>query len=371
MPDLIAALNVGSSSLKARVVAADAPDDLVLACLFDRIGTESGRLRVSRPGAPPMSEACNVPDAASALGRFAHLVEESVPDGRVTAVGHRVVHGGRDFTGPVRVDDVVLSRLDGLSALAPLHQPAAISGIRTAIEHFPKALQIACFDTAFHASKPWVQDIYALPAEFYDAGVRRYGFHGLSCQSVLRRLRRDDPVAAESNLVIAHLGSGASVTAVSRGVSQFCSMGFSTLDGLAMGTRPGHLDPGVILHFLRGGMSVDDLEELLYRRSGLLGLSGLSNDLRDLLNSDSEKARNAVEVFVARCVEEIARASAVIGGADLLIFCGGIGENATALTEEIAGRLAFLRRPDGGRLTARVVPTDEEAEIVAEVLTLV
>ena len=363
MDELILALNVGSSSIKMQAATSAEVGRPLFAARIDRIGVGQGTLELVLPGRTKRRQATTARDHAAALEICADALTHALPGRRIAAVGHRIVHGGPDLAAPVAVDDALMEQLDALVPLAPLHQPHSLGGIRLARALYPQALQVACFDTGFHLGKPREQDSFALPRRYYDAGLRRYGFHGLSCQSVLRSLGAAGEDVATLRLVIAHLGNGCSVTAVAGGRSQSNSMGFSTLDGVAMSTRCGRIDPGVLLYLLRGGMTPGELETLLYTQSGLLGLSGLSSDIRDLLASDRAEAAEAVIFFVARVAEEIARAAAVLGGIDLVVFCGGIGENAASIREGVQGRLKFLSAGDRGpRFT--VVETREETEIL-------
>ncbi len=295
------------------------------------------------------------------------------------AVGHRVVHGGADFTVPVLIDPVVLAALDQLAPLAPLHQPHNLAAIRAMQALRPDLPQIACFDTGFHATQAAVTKSYALPRYLTDAGVRRYGFHGLSYEYVSARLRAVAPGLATGQVIIAHLGNGASLCAISDGASVDTTMGFTALDGLMMGTRCGALDPGVVLHLLRNyGLGVDAIEDLLYRKSGLLGVSGISGDMRVLLASIAPEARDAIELFVFRIVREIGALAASLGGLDGLVFTAGIGENAPTIRAAVADRLGWLgvtldpaaNARGTGRISTGasatevwVVPTDEETMI--------
>ena len=259
------------------------------------------------------------------------------------AVGHRVVHGGAALHAPTWLDRGMIADLASLTPLAPLHQPPALHAVEALLAQAPECPQLAAFDTAFHAHLPEINRHYALPARVRDAGVVRYGFHGIAYASIAAQLTRIAPGIAAGRVVAAHLGSGASVCAMRDGVSQHTSLGFSTLDGLPMSTRCGALDPGVLLHLLQTeGWSLADCERLLYRESGLIGLSGLSCDMRTLLESDSEAAAFAVEFFVARVAETIAAMATALGGMDALVFSGGIGERAAEVRARVAARLAWL-----------------------------
>lgn len=364
MSALLIALNVGSSSLKFAVARASAPSTQILSGAADRLGSDASSLRFSASGGEATKKALPGAVHADALAEVAAAIASAYPDSTVTSVGHRIVHGGADFLQPTEINEAVLAALEGLITLAPLHQPPGLKGIRTIAGLYPDARQVACFDTAFHASKPWVHEAIALPERFYDMGLRRYGFHGLSCQSICRMLLAEGYPFDDRKLVIAHLGNGCSATAVRGGKSIACSMGFSTLDGLAMGTRPGRVDVGAVLHLLHQGFDVHDVEDLFYRRAGMLGLSGISNDMRDLLRSDDPKAGRAVDFFVERAVEEISRMAGALRGLDTVVFCGGIGENATEIRDRICDGLTFL----GPETLVR--QTDEESEILLETATL-
>jgi len=365
--DAILALNAGSSSIKfALAPAADGAAPL-LSGLVDRIGATQSVLSLAGPDGRACKQPVTAADHGAALAAIGDAIAARHPDLAIRGVGHRIVHGGADFAAPVTLTPAIRDALRALVPLAPLHQPAGLAGIDTAAALYPAALQVACFDTAFHAGKPWVHTAMALPAEYQDAGLRRYGFHGLACQSVCRTLRAHGYPLDDRAIVIAHLGNGCSVTALQRGRPVTSSMGFSALDGLVMGTRCGRIDPGAILHLLRQGMDVDALEDLLYRRSGLLGLSGLSNDMRDLDRADTDAARRAIEMFTMRAIEEIARCAGAMGGLDAIVFSGGIGENAGAIRDAIARGLAFLPGRDGAGLEIRICPAREEDELLRSV----
>ena len=273
---------------------------------------------------------------------------------RLVAVAHRVVHGGERFRAATLVDEPVIEALAGYCPLAPLHQPHNIEGIRRLREHWPDVPQIACFDTAFHAPMPEREYRFALPESLFRQGIRRYGFHGLSYRHVVDTL---DSLRGRSTgrALLAHLGGGASLCAVRDGKSQASTMGFTALDGLMMGTRSGSLDPGVVLYLLQEGWDPGHIERLLYRESGLLGVSGLSPDLRVLRQSREPAAARAIDLFTARLVREAGAMTAVLGGLDLLAFTGGIGEHDADLRQEMAKRLEFLgvRLDDGRNRAAR------------------
>jgi len=299
--------------------------------------------------------------------------------GQVAAVGHRVVHGGPDLVQPALVDDATIAKLRALIPLAPLHQPHNIAGIEATMKAFPSIPQVACFDTAFHRSHPFVEDTFALPRSYYDEGVRRYGFHGLSYEYITRELRTVAPRIAEGKVIIAHLGNGASMCAVKAGRSIASTMSFTALDGLAMGTRCGQIDPGVLLYLMaEKKMSADQISDLLYKDSGLKGMSGLSQDMRELEASDQPAARDAIAYFVARARRELGALAAALDGADAIVFTAGIGEHAWRVREAILAGMEWMgvhldreaNRAGVQIITvpasptiAYVIPTDEELMI--------
>lgn len=323
-------------------------------------------------------------DAAGACAAvLAALRRRSLLPPRV--VVHRVVHGGARFAAPVEVDDAMVDALAALAPLAPLHQPANLAALAAARAAFPDARHVACFDTAFHADWPDAARRFALPRRLHEAGIRRYGFHGLAHAFAARCLREAMPGARRA--VVAHLGGGSSLCALADFISRDCSMGYSPLDGLPMATRCGALDPGVLLE-LAGprGMGVDTLSELLYRQSGLLGVSGLSADLRDLLASDAPEARQAIDLYVHHLVRGIGAMAATLGGLDALVFSGGIGERAAPVRAAACARLGFLGvdidpaanatnaavlESQDSRVAVRIVACDEEAEMAREAFALV
>jgi acetate kinase len=300
------------------------------------------------------------------------------------AVGHRVVHGGTDHVAPAEVTSALLADLDALTALDPLHMPHNIAPIHAVAAARSTLPQVVCFDTAFHHTLPLVARSVALPRELQAAGIRRYGFHGLSYEFIAGRLAKDAPVLASGRVIVAHLGSGASLCALQNGRSIATTMGFSTLDGLVMATRCGSLDPGVLLYLARQGRSFTDIEDMLYHRSGLLGVSGSSGDVRDLLASDDPRAREAIELFTYRIATEVGGLISALGGLDGLVFTAGIGEHAPVIRAAVCARLAWLglRLDEGAnaagaaRISARdsgidvrVIATDEEAVIARHTMT--
>ena len=326
MTEHLLTLNAGSSSVKFALFARDAVDaPPVFAGQIDGIGL--GR------GAAATHEEALVDVLAQLNARQVHI----------GAVGHRIVHGGACLVEPVLIDDAVVAQINALVPLAPLHQPHGLAGMRAARHAFAGVPQVACFDTAFHAGQPELNRRFALPQSLFDAGVRRYGFHGLSYESILAQMRAADPVRARGRVVIAHLGNGASMCALHEGRSVATTMSFSPLDGLPMGTRCGRLDPAVVLHLLQQqGRSADAVSQLLHRESGLLGLSGLSSDMRELLASSEPGALLAIDYFVEQVLRELAAMAAALRGIDMLVFTAGIGENASVLRERIVLGVAWL-----------------------------
>ncbi|MES2192955.1 MAG: acetate/propionate family kinase [Pseudomonadota bacterium] len=377
----ILTLNAGSSSIKFGLFNYETDLEERLRGQVEGLGSMP-RLQVESGGKLSVDEllgATEVIDHASALRAAFRFVERGFGELSVAAVGHRVVHGGIDFSESIVLDGENLAMLARLDPLAPLHQPHNISGVRAARDAFPEALQVACFDTAFHRAHPWVNDTYALPRELYEQGIRRYGFHGLSYEYVTERLREVAPLHAAGRVVVAHLGNGASMCAIRDGQSVGSSMGFTALDGLPMGTRCGQLDPGVVLYMIdEMGMTTREITDLLYRRSGLKGMSGLSQDMRQLEAAATLEARQAIEYFVSRTRRELGAMVAVLSGLDALVFCGGIGENAWRIRERICQDFEWLgieldemRNQAGGmivssersRVRVLVIPTNEERMI--------
>ena len=371
-------LNAGSSSIKFALFEVRAESlELRAAGEVEGLGGKP-RLLVKGEAAADLDLAAGR-DHDAALGAVMRALRRLAPDAEIAAVGHRIVHGGLEFDRPVLINDSLLVALAALEPLAPLHQPHNLAGVRAARAAFPHAPQVACFDTAFHRGHDFVNDTYGLPREFYREGVRRYGFHGLSYEYIARRFAQMEPQTAAGRVVVAHLGNGASACGLVGGRSAASSMGFSTLDGLAMGTRPGQTDPGVLLYLMQAkGLDAAALTDLLYKRSGLKGLSGLSNDMRDLEASPAPEAREAVDYFIHRLVCEIGALAAAIGGLDALVFTGGIGEHSSHVRGEVMRKLAWLgmepdesaNRADASRISAEgstigvyVVPANEELMI--------
>lgn len=377
MTQAILTLNAGSSSLKVSLFPVRGETPLATG-LAERIGPE-GTLRLKDGKGETIAAEGAASSYAGAMEAMTAAFRRHWPDLALVAIGHRVVHGGADRLGPERVDAALLSALEAFEPFAPLHQPHNLAGIRAACAAFPGVPQIACFDTAFHRGQPFINDAFALPRAFYAQGVRRYGFHGLSYEAVAGMLAERAPALAAGRVVIAHLGNGASLCALRNGRSIASTMGFSPLDGLPMGTRCGQIDPGVLLYLLeQKGLSPAELADLLYRQSGLLGMSGLSNDMRVLEAAGTTEADEAIAYFVARCQREIAAMAAVLHGLDALVFCGGIGENAAAIRARICADLAWMGialdpsrnaggdmtiSPDDAATAVLVIPTNEELVI--------
>lgn len=328
----------------------------------------------------------DVANHAAALRVIGQELAPAMAGRRIVAVGHRVVHGGTDLVAPVLVDDAVMERLRALAPLAPLHQPHNIAGIEASRARLPGVLQIACFDTAFHRSHGWEADTFALPPEFYARGIRRYGFHGLSYEYIARNLAETEPELAAGRVVVAHLGNGSSLCAIRAGRSVDSTMGFTALDGVPMGTRCGQIDPGVLLHLMTAeGMDATAIQKLLYGNAGLKGMSGISQDVRDLEASDDPHAAEALAYYVWRVRREIGALAAALGGIDGLVFTAGIGENARNLRARICEGLGFLGigidpslnaanapeiSPPGAPTRVLVRATDEEGMIARHVLDL-
>ncbi|CAH1652981.1 Acetate kinase [Hyphomicrobiales bacterium] len=337
MAEHILTINAGSSSLKFALFTAGALDCVAIGSL-DGLGTDPHLTVKNGVGEKVLSDPLEgerfVADHHGALDTVLQALAGAFPKAVIAAVGHRVVHGGLAYSAPTIVDDEILGELADLTPLAPLHQPHNLSGISAARAAFPGVPQVACFDTAFHRAHPFVNDAFALPRSYYDEGLRRYGFHGLSYEYVTDKLGEIAPFHAKGRVIICHLGSGASMCAIRNGASIASTMGFSALDGLPMGTRPGQIDPGVLLYLMdQKGMDAKAISDLLYHSSGLKGLSGISNDMRDLEASDDPHAKQAIDYFVFRVRREIGGMAAVLGGLDAIVFCGGIGENSRLIRE--------------------------------------
>jgi acetate kinase len=345
--DAILVVNAGSSSVKFQIFDQRASGDpqRLIKGQFDGIGTRPRLHAEARDGKALIDKIYSpqeIADVATAIGAAGNWLRETQKI-ELAAVGHRVVHGGPDYDRPVVINKDVLKRLEQFNSLAPLHQPNNLAPIRTLLAGRPELLQVACFDTAFHRSHGPLADHYAIPENFYREGVRRYGFHGLSYEYIAGCLPEFGPGIAKGRVIVAHLGSGASMCALANGRSVESTMGFTALDGLPMGTRPGQIDPGVILYLIaQRGMSAKDVEDLLYRQSGLKGLSGISNDMRELEASASPAAALAIDYFVYRIALNAGMLAAALNGIDAFIFTAGIGENSASIRARVAEKLAWL-----------------------------
>ena len=389
--DAVLVINAGSSSLKFQVfgIGGQAADlNCIVKGQMDGVGTRP-RLRATGSDKTALIDqtypAEKIPDLPAAIQETGDWLRRSQKVNLV-AVGHRVVHGGPNYDSPVRVTEGVVAQLERYVSLAPLHQPNNLAPIRTLLTRRPELPQIACFDTAFHRSHGALADHYALPDTLYKEGVRRYGFHGLSYEYIAQRLPQVAPEIAKGRVIVAHLGSGASMCALANGRSVESTLGFTALDGLPMGTRPGQLDPGVVLYLIaEKGMSPSEVEDLFYRQSGLKGLSGVSNDVRELEKSTSPKAAFALEYFVYRAGLFAGMLAAALSGLDAFVFTAGIGENSPTMRARISGKLAWLGvaidtsanaagtpliSSKDSRVAVYVIPTNEELMIARHTLAL-
>jgi acetate kinase len=375
----IAVLNAGSSSIKFAVFGADL--QLSFKGQVEQIGVSPKMRVVDRAGGSLAERDWPVAgfDHAAATTAIVGVARELLGEERLGAVGHRVVHGGLGFSAPVRINPVVIDKLAELIPLAPLHQPHNLAPIRAIAKAAPEIVQVACFDTAFHRRQPEVAQMFGLPRKFYDEGVRRYGFHGLSYEYISGRLQELDPALARGRVIVAHLGNGASLCALKGGRSVATTMGFTAVDGLLMGTRCGALDPGLVLYLIEShGMDAAAITDLVYKKSGLLGVSGVSADMRKLRASSEPGAAEAIALFVYRVAREVGSMAAAMGGVDGLVFTGGIGEHDAASRAEIAEACRWLgleldpaaNARGEGRISAAgsgvaawVVPTNEELMI--------
>jgi acetate kinase len=383
MEDFALVLNAGSSSLKFCVYRR--PEDeawrLEARGQIEGIGT-APHLSVRDGDGAKVADASldpSIRDGGAAIGALALWLQARYTGARVRGVGHRVVHGGARFTGPTIITSDVLAELRALVPLAPLHQPHNLAAIDAVAARLPDVPQVACFDTSFHRGQPPVATVVPLPKDITDAGVQRYGFHGLSYEYIASVLPTVAPEIAAGRVIVAHLGSGASLCAMRAGKSMDSTLGFTALDGLCMGTRPGAIDPGVILHLFQTlGMSASEVEALLYKKSGLIGISGVSNDMRDLLGSAEPRARLAVDYFVYQAARQIGAMAAALGGIDGLVFTAGIGENSPEIRRRICEASAWLGlefdvqanearqgriSTAASRVSAWVIPTNEELMI--------
>jgi acetate kinase len=385
MRDAILALNAGSSSVKFGLYDIEDVDNLRLVArgTLDKGGAP--HLVVKAPDGETL---CDVPvaggDMAEPVRTLVRWIEEKQHERKLVACGHRIVHGGGEFADPVRLTPPVMSALDKLAPLAPLHQPLSLSPVRALAGLRPDLLQVGCFDTAFHRTIEPLVSRYALPLEYEEKGIRRYGFHGLSYEYLAGRLAENGKTGKRT--IVAHLGNGASLCAIKDGKSVDTTMGFSALDGLMMGTRCGSIDPGVLLYLLlEQHMSAEEVQHLLYEKSGLLGVSGISGDMRELETSADPRARLAIDMFAFRVSREVAALANTLGGLDCLVFTAGIGEHSAAVRGSICRHLGWLgltidevansmhagiiSAPDT-QIEVPVIPTDEEVMIAHHTLNL-
>ena len=383
MSDAILVVNAGSSSIKFSVFLerGDALD-LLLGGQIEGLYT-TPRFKVRDAAGAVVGERQwaegEVIGHDGAITFLAGFLREQLGEHRLAAVGHRVVHGGLDYAAPVRLTAEIVGHLEQFIPLAPLHQPHNLKPIRLLLANQPQLLQVACFDTAFHRRQPEVAQVFALPPEITERGVRRYGFHGLSYEYIASVLPQVDACAAAGRTVVLHLGNGASMCAIHTGKSMASTMGFTAMDGLPMGTRCGNLDPGVVLYLVDElKMDARAIEKLFYQQSGLLGVSGISSDMRTLLASDEPRAKFAVDLFVYRIGRELGSLAGALGGLDAIVFTGGIGEHAVAIRERVCHAAAWLGveldstanaagdsriSTAASRITAWVIPTNEELMI--------
>ena len=390
MDDYGLVLNAGSSSLKFCVYRRPSPEGWQLEARgqIDGIGTAPRLTAKNDAGASLVDEALSssVKDGGAAIDSLAEWLRARYAGSRVLGVGHRVVHGGAKYTGPCVVTERVLADLRALIPLAPLHQPHNLAAIEAVAKRLPEVPQVACFDTSFHRGQPAVAELVPLPKAIRDTGVQRYGFHGLSYEYIASVLPDVAPDVADGRVIVAHLGSGASLCAMKGRKSVDSTLGFTALDGLCMGTRPGAVDPGVILHlFQTMGCSAAEVETLLYKRSGLLAISGISNDMRDLVANADPAARLAVDYFVYQAVKQVGALAAVLGGVDALVFTAGIGERSAEIRRRICDGSAWLGltldasaneahgpriSTAASRVAAFVIPTNEELMIARHAAAL-
>jgi acetate kinase len=388
MDDYALVLNAGSSSLKFCVF--QRPDGKVWRLeargQIEGIGT-SPRLSVKdADGNSLANDDVTVRDGQQAIEALAAWLKSKYGGSRVVGVGHRVVHGGARFTGPTVVNPEILAQLREFIPLAPLHQPHNLAAIEAVSQRLPDVPQVACFDTSFHRTQPAVAELVPFPKDLRDGGIQRYGFHGISYEYIAATLPQVAPEIAGGRVIVAHLGSGASMCALQAGKSIDCTLGFAPLDGLCMGTRPGTIDPGVVLHLFQGlKMSAKDVEALLYKKSGLIAISGISNDMRDLLGKPEPAARLAVDYFVYRAAKEIGALAAALRGVDAIVFTAGIGENSPEIRDRICQASAWLGVAIDLEANARkasristpqskvsvwVIPTNEELMIARHMASL-
>ncbi len=385
--NLVAVINAGSATLKFSLLGSK---ESVLRVLIERLGNGEGEPRAvikDSSGNPVFDGPVPANNHQEALAWLFDWIGQETPTLKPIAVGHRVVHGGDGLQKPILVNAEVIKTIESLIPLAPLHQPHNLSPIRFIADKFPKLPQVACFDTAFHASQSTIERMFALPRLWSEKGIKRYGFHGLSYEYIASRLPEIDPGAASDRTIVCHLGNGASLCALHAGLSVATTMAFTALEGLPMGTRCGSIDPGVLLYLLdQEQLSVKELADLLYKQSGLLGISGISSDMRDLLANPSEEAAEAVEYFCYRIARAIGSLAAALGGVDALVFTGGIGEHAAPIRARICELSQWLGiaidadsnqedrvnlHTEDSLIKVLVIPTNEEMMIATHVRQLI
>ena len=385
MPEpVLLTLNAGSSSLKFALFTASGHPRRLWSGAIDRIGLPGAHFQLSDARRTVvLDEPGRLDSHEAALTRLLNAIASLPGALDLVAVGHRIVHGGPDCDCPKRITPALLARLHRLTSMAPLHMPPNLAGVQAVQAVRPDVFQLACFDTAFHHDLPRMARMTALPRAYADDGIRRYGFHGLSYEYIVKTLRDDGVNTDAERIIIAHLGNGASMAALRGGKPVETSMGFSTIAGLPMGTRPGDLDPGIVLYLMQEkGMKPDEVADLLYHQSGLLGLSETSRNMHDLLDSREENAAEAVEYFCYQARLHLARLTAALGGLDRVVFTGGIGENSAEIRGRICAGLGYLGislaghantagdkviSAPGARVTIEVRATDEEEMIARHV----
>jgi len=388
MAECIVVVNAGSSSVKFGIYDTAGEEPLLLRGQVEQIGVSPMLSASDEAGTELASQSFPAEGFGhgEAMEAITALAREQLPGSTVKGIGHRVVHGGSKFTAPVVVTSEILALLDKLTPLAPLHQPHNLAPIKAMSAKAPQLSQVACFDTAFHQTQQTLAYSFALPREISESGVRRYGFHGLSYEFVSGRLRVVAPEHADKKIVIAHLGNGASLCAIENGKSVATTMGFTAVEGLMMGTRCGSIDPGVILYLMdEKGMDARAVESLIYKKSGLLGVSGITSDMRTLRQSTEPHAREAIDLFIYRIVREIGSLSAALGGLDGIVFTGGIGQRDAKTRGEVIAGCAWLGAVIDGaannaaetrieasssRIPIWVLPTDEERVIARSTASL-
>ena len=382
--ELILTINAGSSSIKIGLFSGqkELEPKLLIQGKVDGIATKP-RIQIKDAEGKVLTEQYysieqigNLPDAF----RFIYRVFTDILKGKKPSIiGHRVVHGGSHFSSPVLINKYILQELEKLTSLAPLHQPYNLAPMQLILDKHPEMPQVACFDTAFHVGRDLLHELFALPYELYEQGIKRYGFHGLSFEYISQCLQKKSPEIANKKIVIAHLGNGSGLCAISQGKSVEVTTSFSALDGLPMATRTGSIDAGILIYLLSQGKTIEDIEKLVYKESGLLGISGVSSDMRTLKASPEKRARLAIDYYALHIAQNIARLSISLGGLDAVVFTAGIGEKDASLREQVINQLSplfsfkldqqanqnnnYKITANGSEILALVIPTDEEKMI--------